>query len=310
MYFSQNIKIELINEVKKIYKRIAIISDIHGNKQALKLALDDIEKRNVDEIVCLGDLVLKYFYPKEVVETIKNNCNIVIKGNCDNHVVTNEKYIFAREQLGKKNLEYLASLPDYHIKYMNNMQLNFLHSTFKTNEGMFNPLINEESQNAYKEKLAKEADMFHGDEKQITFTGHTHMSYVFDNDAIIKCPPQFIEQNGTIITIVPIKKDSKYIINVGSIGEPLKYINYNKLTNLIDMRITYSIYDEKNKACEIISIPYRETLESIYRDRRLKERNGSAPKSPLDNKKIEDSLNKSIAEENITTRVYKRNNEK
>ena len=37
---------------------IAIISDIHANLEALTVVIEDIEKRNVDTIVCLGDIAL------------------------------------------------------------------------------------------------------------------------------------------------------------------------------------------------------------------------------------------------------------
>lgn len=39
--------------------KIAIISDIHGNLEALKSTLKDIEKRKVDQIICLGDIIAK-----------------------------------------------------------------------------------------------------------------------------------------------------------------------------------------------------------------------------------------------------------
>ena len=37
-------------------ERIAIISDIHGNLEALRTVLSDIKKRNIDRIICLGDI--------------------------------------------------------------------------------------------------------------------------------------------------------------------------------------------------------------------------------------------------------------
>ena len=45
--------------------RIAIISDIHGNLEALKTTLQDIERRNVDKIICLGDIIAKGVHHKE-----------------------------------------------------------------------------------------------------------------------------------------------------------------------------------------------------------------------------------------------------
>ena len=38
---------------------IAVISDIHGNLEALKSVLEDIKKRNIEKIICLGDIIAK-----------------------------------------------------------------------------------------------------------------------------------------------------------------------------------------------------------------------------------------------------------
>ena len=50
--------------------RIALISDIHSNIVALKAVLNDIEKRQINKIYCLGDLVLKGSSPCEVIDLI------------------------------------------------------------------------------------------------------------------------------------------------------------------------------------------------------------------------------------------------
>ena len=68
--------------------KIAVISDIHGNLQALTETIKDIEKRNVDKIICLGDIVGKGAHPNECVEIIKKYCDVVIQGNCDRHFVS------------------------------------------------------------------------------------------------------------------------------------------------------------------------------------------------------------------------------
>lgn len=54
--------------------KIAIISDIHGNLEALKATLKDIEKRKVDKIICLGDIIVKGVHPKECISLIRTNC--------------------------------------------------------------------------------------------------------------------------------------------------------------------------------------------------------------------------------------------
>ena len=87
--------------------KIAFISDIHSNLHALDLVLDDISKKNIDKIICLGDILVKYLYPKEVLKLVENNCDIVIKGNCDDLVANNEIYKFARNEIGINGIDYL-----------------------------------------------------------------------------------------------------------------------------------------------------------------------------------------------------------
>lgn len=73
--------------------KIAIISDIHGNLEALKATLQDIEKRNVDKIICLGDTIAKGAHPKKCLELVKKNCEIVIQGNTDSYFSKEHKDI-------------------------------------------------------------------------------------------------------------------------------------------------------------------------------------------------------------------------
>ena len=56
--------------------RIAIISDIHGNLEALKSVLNDIKKRDIDKIYCLGDIIAKGSHQQECVDLIRNSCEI------------------------------------------------------------------------------------------------------------------------------------------------------------------------------------------------------------------------------------------
>ncbi len=67
--------------------RIAIISDIHGNMQALEAVLADIKKGNCEKIFCLGDLAMAGPEPIKAIETIKTLQEEgkleVIQGNTD-----------------------------------------------------------------------------------------------------------------------------------------------------------------------------------------------------------------------------------
>ena len=59
--------------------RIAIISDIHGNLEALKSVLNDIKKRDIDKIYCLGDIIAKGSHQQECADLIRKSCEVIIK---------------------------------------------------------------------------------------------------------------------------------------------------------------------------------------------------------------------------------------
>jgi predicted phosphodiesterase len=59
--------------------RTALISDIHGNRQALDRVLDDLARRNVDSIVCLGDVATLGPSPRYVLERVRQlECPCII----------------------------------------------------------------------------------------------------------------------------------------------------------------------------------------------------------------------------------------
>lgn len=61
----------------------AIISDIHGNLEALQAVLSDIDRQKVDQIACLGDIVGYGPNPCECVKLVRDRCQLVLLGNHD-----------------------------------------------------------------------------------------------------------------------------------------------------------------------------------------------------------------------------------
>lgn len=287
--------------------KIAIISDVHANIDALNLVLKDIEKRNVDKIICLGDLVTKYFYPAQVVDAIKENCDIVTKGNCDNLVATDERYKFARGKLGLERIEYLDNLPKKEQLIINKTLLNLFHSTPKDLEAMFNPVFDENKLTKYKDKVLQNEnydEMFLSDEPQISIVGHTHQDYI----ALEKGKKLNIVKSPIIIP-----STQRAIINVGSIGEhsQMKLNNNGQYITNIDPFLTYVIIDDINLKegihAEIIKVPYKNTLKNVYFDMVQKQKEGSVPNSPMDTKKVHDSLiNMNVSESDINDEIIKR----
>ena len=167
--------------------KIAIISDIHGNLEALKVALNDISKRQVDKIICLGDIIAKGVHPKECLELIKKNCEIVIQGNCDKHFATEYEDIsqFPEERqkrikwnqafLTKDDREYLINLPFCYEFYMSGSLVRLFHATNRVND---KAIINLDS-------IQIKYDMFLSTEHtqsdnvaDVVIYGHTHHPYM------------------------------------------------------------------------------------------------------------------------------------
>lgn len=105
--------------------KIAIISDIHGNLEALKVVLKDIKERKIEKIFCLGDIVAKGTHQEECVNLIKENCEIVLKGNCDDYF-TSEVERETKPEIELKRIDWIDSkLSNESKKYLRNLPYSF-----------------------------------------------------------------------------------------------------------------------------------------------------------------------------------------
>jgi len=108
--------------------RIAILSDIHANLEALESVLRKIDGSAIDELWCLGDIVGYGADPLACIKLVQENCSLVIKGNHDDGAAlqvtpTNfNRYAaialdWTREQLDEDSLQWLRRLPLHAVRY-------------------------------------------------------------------------------------------------------------------------------------------------------------------------------------------------
>ena len=71
--------------------RLALISDIHANVEALRATFADVGNRGADRIVCLGDVVGYNANPKECLEIVRELNVPCVKGNHDEYCSTNDR---------------------------------------------------------------------------------------------------------------------------------------------------------------------------------------------------------------------------
>lgn len=119
--------------------RIAIISDIHGNLEALKSVLDDIKERNINRIFCLGDIIAKGTHQQECVDLVKEKCEVIIKGNCDEYFTSDidlltktqsevDRIFWNKNKLNEETRKYLSNLPYCYEFYLSGRLVRLVHA--------------------------------------------------------------------------------------------------------------------------------------------------------------------------------------
>lgn len=112
-------------------EKIAVISDIHGNIPALEAVLADIGKRGISRVACLGDVVGKGPDPAIAVDMMRENCQMVVKGNWDYLVseeCSNEVLAWHYGKLGNDRIEYLKALPTFIQFHMSGRLVRLCHA--------------------------------------------------------------------------------------------------------------------------------------------------------------------------------------
>lgn len=113
-------------------EKIAIISDVHGNITALNAVLRDIKSKGINRIFFLGDMIVKCSSPKECVDTIFENCEIILKGNCEKRCLEEpktEEHYWNRDKLTKEQIQKIISLPLSYDFYMSGLKFRIMHSS-------------------------------------------------------------------------------------------------------------------------------------------------------------------------------------
>lgn len=229
--------------------KIAIISDIHGNLEALKSVLKDIKKRKISYIICTGDIIAKGMHDKECLKLVRNNCNVVLSGNCDEYYskdfdlaneeeIEKKRILWNKDKLSDKDREYLSNLPYCYECYISGRLVRLFHAgpnkledfagNIDTIEKLYNSFL--PSTNTVSNKKA-----------DIVIYGHIHT--------------QFVQ-----------KLYNRTIINAGSVGNSIDVIRNDEKdgdvrnTTVANYLVIYGNMNSRNMdekiSYELVSIPY------------------------------------------------------
>ena len=191
--------------------RFAFISDIHANLEALETVIEDIENQNIDEVICLGDIVGYGANPNECVDLVSKKCPVTLLGNHDAAAVdmlsTQHFNIHAKiaiewtsQTLKKESKNFLSSLP---LK------------TAKPSMTLVHATPYEPNMWYYITSLEEAAFNFQFFDTQLCLVGHTHIPIIIVLD---KDKELYVHQD-TFIKLSDVE-GARLLINVGSVGQP------------------------------------------------------------------------------------------
>ncbi len=234
--------------------KVAIISDLHSNREALEAVFAHIRASGVTALYCLGDVVGYGPEPEFCVDLVRGHASLCLMGNHDEalfrdasdfnpHARGAIEYTRARmkpkwysSSEKKARWTWLKDLP---LTYQEGRFL-FVHGSPRdpvreyvlSTDGFLNP-----------DKLRAIFDSFSG----IAVGGHTHHPGRHDEDL------RFHGLEGRETLTLPLPEGRRYFINVGSTGQPRDG----------DNRACYAILEEHQVTWHRVPYDYRATMQKI-----------------------------------------------
>ena len=246
--------------------KIAVLSDIHGNKVALDAVNSDIIKEKVDEIIFLGDYITDFSgYTNEILEYIKSNGNIIIAGNREKYILNNtiannfiqfETINICQNEISNKNKKWISTLQEkVSIRYKDNLSLYCVHGS----PNSINEKILEENNNLLKYYLENISE-------NILVCGHTHIQwYKKINDKIVLNP-------GSVGVNFSGNKSAQYAI-IESIKNDINielknvFYDFNELKRISNQKISWITLSIRSMEDGIdYNMKFLEKAKEIYKE--------------------------------------------
>jgi diadenosine tetraphosphatase ApaH/serine/threonine PP2A family protein phosphatase len=234
--------------------KLAIISDLHSNREALEAVLADIRRRDIDDVVCLGDVVGYGPDPEVCVDLVRTRSRWCLMGNHDEALFRDAtdfnpharsaiewtkrrmlpSWLSSAEK--KARWRFLKELPlqrtEGRFLFVHGSPRDPVREYVLSTDGILNP-----------DKLRSIFASFEG----VGVAGHTHQPGVHDAEL------HFQGLNGADELSVELPEGSKFFVNVGSTGQPRDG----------DPRACYAVLEDARVSWYRVEYDYRVTMEKI-----------------------------------------------
>lgn len=217
--------------------RYAVMSDPHANLEALKSVFADMDLHDVDEIICLGDLIGYGPQPQECCDLARQRGVTMLQGNHEQGLI-NIHYLHGfnqpardalrktREMITEETYEWLVS----HPRCLTRGDCRFVHGTPP------------DSLSDYIWKFEGRMELiFAGYQEGVCFVGHTHDLMRFTFAAGTASPKLPLPEGET-----GLEPEARHLVNVGAVGQPRDG----------DNRAKYVLYDTDSQTVTLRLVPY------------------------------------------------------
>ncbi|MFX0556537.1 metallophosphoesterase family protein [Maribacter sp. CXY002] len=205
--------------------KLAVISDIHGNYEALLQVLNKAETKGVEHLLVLGDIVGYYYHPDKVLALLEDWSYDIIKGN---HETIMENLIAdpsigesirlkygsghkeAVEKLNDDQINFLIDLPETKSLKINNLDILMCHGSPWANDFYIYPDCDS--------NILSRCDSSMHD---FVLIGHSHYAFA-------------------------VKNEHSVLLNPGSVGQ----------SRQIGGRASWAMIDTENKSFQLLTTGY------------------------------------------------------
>jgi diadenosine tetraphosphatase ApaH/serine/threonine PP2A family protein phosphatase len=217
--------------------RIAILSDIHANLDALAEVEAALGRMGVDRVVCLGDVVGYGASPNGCCERIRDLASITLLGNHDAAVAGRMDFEYYYEA-ARQALDWtVRNLDPDHLLWLRSLP--YTHRVDDVAFSHGSPILPGEYEYVFALEQARDLIPHYGRLAPVTFIGHSHL-----------CKAFAYGRAGDVSDVgaqrLRLDPDRKYVISVGSVGQPRDY----------DNRACFVTYDTQTRAVEYHRVAY------------------------------------------------------
>jgi predicted phosphodiesterase len=216
--------------------RYAILSDAHGNLEALQVVLDYLGGQTIDQFVFLGDAVGYGANPNEVCDRLRPLADVAVLGNHDAAVCGRMEYSdyydaarqaldWCTSELSEENLAWLNQLP-FKVR---REYIDFCHGA---------PLVPESFDYLFAAEQLHELIGSYDEFAPVTFIGHSHLTISFRLERDRVTP--------ILLPEIVCEPEAKYIVTVGSVGQPRDR----------DPRSSCGIFDSETRVFTFVRLDY------------------------------------------------------